>query len=250
MIICLIIYSIYVLSAIVSSFSAFRLNPSISQWVERAGTATGASLRGFAYASDKKALQAFGNIIFVLAAVMFVVAVVFNKIVGEGFRQLLTVGFVFCIYSSGSIGAWANNREKILREFFETAKTDSENYGKLYLIVSTLIFSIFTAIGVIAGELSFSYLGVMGGIVVLGLVAIVFIIILTKTISVMIVFAPALLMIALLWASMIVVRQVLEIGKNRLLNIINLYFLLGSIYLGLLSFPGLRVWLKVPAICQ
>lgn len=250
MLICFTLFVIYAISVLTCTFSVFRLNPSMKNWIDKTGTLATLSLHELAALSDKEALKAFHRYLLFAAAIAFALANLLSQMLGEQARQVLLVCAVVFFYSAGSIGAWSNNRAKITQKFLDETKRDSGRYAKYYLFFSLLLLLVVVAISTVVGEAAFSNLGPLVVFVVLGLILVIGSLVLANSISVAFVFAPAFLVIAYLWLAIFVARGALAIGRNRLINALGAYCILGTIYLALLSLPGLRVWLGIPAICQ
>ncbi|WP_315139140.1 hypothetical protein [Achromobacter marplatensis] len=250
MIVCLTIFIVYVISVFVSGFAAFRINPSIRKWIEKSSLLTERSLRQLAYVSDESALAAFKKYIFGLAAVLFFLVVVLGQFITEPTRQVLSVGFVALLYIGSSIGAWSHNREEIVREFLEDAKTTSKKVAMGYSLLAALMLSFVIGVGLWAGELDLFNLSNLVRFLVFGFAAVVVAGILVRFFSVAFILVPAFIAISFLWLSIYVARSVLVVGKETLVNLFCAYCVLGTIYLALLSMPGLRIWLNIPAICQ
>jgi hypothetical protein len=246
MLICFTFFVIYAISVLTCTFTVFRLNPSMKNWIDKTGTLATSSLHELAALSDKEALRAFHRYLLFAAAIAFALA----TLLGEHARQVLLVCAVVFFYSAGSIGAWSNNRAAIIQKFLDETKRDSGRYTKYYLIFSLLLLLVVVSISTAVGEAAFANIGPPVVFVVLGLFLVIGSIVLANSISVAFVFAPAFLVIAYLWLAIFVARGVLLIGRNCLINALGAYCILGTIYLALLSLPGLRVWLGIPAICQ
>lgn len=250
MLICFTFFVIYAISVLTCTFTVFRLNPFMKSWIDRTGTLTTSSLLELAELSDTDALRAFHRYLFLAAAIAFALAALLGQVLGEQARQVLIVcSFVF-FYAAGSIGAWSNNRAEITQKFLDDTKRESGRYAKYYLIFSLLMLLVVVSISALAGEAAFANLGPLVVFAVLGLALVIGSLVLANSISVAFVFAPAFLVIAYLWLAIFVARGALAVGRNRLINALGVYCVLGTIYLALLSLPGLRVWLGIPAICQ
>lgn len=250
MLICFTLFVIYAISVLTCTFTVIRLNPSIRNWIDKTETMATSSLSALAELSDRDALEAFHQYLLFAAVIAFALVVLLGQLLGEQARQVLLACAVVFFYSAGSIGAWSNNRAKITQHFLDETRKDSGRYAKYYLALSLLILLVVASVGIAAGEVAFANLGPLVAFVVLGLAIIIGSVILVNSISVAFVFAPAFLVIAYLWLTIFVARGALAVGKNRLINILGVYCVLGTIYLSLLSLPGLRVWLGIPAICQ
>jgi len=222
----------------------------MKSWIDRTGTLATSSLLELADLSDKEALKAFHRYLLSAATLAFALVTLLSQVLGEQARQVLLVCAVVFFYSAGSIGAWSNNRAEITQQFLDETKRDSGRYAKYYLTFSLLLLLVVVSISAVAGAVAFANLGPIVIFVVLGLALVIGSLVLANSISVAFVFAPALLVIAYLWIAIFVARGALAIGRNSLINVLGVYCILGTIYLSLLSLPGLRVWLGIPAICQ
>lgn len=250
MLVCFTLFIFYTISVFTSTFTVFRLNPSMKNWIDRTGTLATSSLLELADLSDKDALKAFHRYLLFAAAITFAFVILLGSMIGEIARQVLLVCTVVFFYSAGSIGAWSNKRAEITQQFLDETKRDSGRYAKYFLISSLLLFLVVVSISAAAGELAFENLGPLVLFIVFGLVVVIGSLVLANSISVAFVLAPALVAIAYLWLAIFVARGALAVGKNRLINALGVYCILGTVYLALLSLPGLRVWLGIPAICQ
>lgn len=250
MLICFTLFIIYAISVLTSTFTVFRLNPSMKSWIDKTGTLATSSLLALADLSDKEALKAFHRYLLFAAAITFALVIFLGGMLGEQARQVLLACAVVFFYSAGSIGAWSNNRAEITQKFLDETKRDSGRYTKYFLIFSILLFLVVVSISATLGELAFENLGPLVLFIIIGLAVVIGALVLANSISLALVFAPALVAIAYLWLAIFVARGALAVGKNRLVNALAAYCILGTAYLALLSLPGLRVWLGIPAICQ
>ena len=250
MMFCIVFYALYAISVLICTFAVFRLNPALKNWIDRFSDLATASLMDLAKSSDKEALNAFALFLLVAGLTAFGLLVAFDSFLGDRARSVLSVAIAIFIYAYGSIGAWSNNREKITQQFIDETWRDSGRYTKYYLAISLFLFLVIVGICALAGELGFTVLGPMLIFIIAGLAALVGSVVLANSVAILLVFAPALAAIAVLWVAILLARGALAIGKNGFVNAIAAYSILGTLYLALLSLPGLRLFFNVPAICQ
>jgi len=218
--------------------------------MDEAGALTATSLVDLAELSDSEALKAFHKYLVFAAILFLIIGVLFYRIVGGQVGYVFGATALVFFYTAGSINAWSNNRAEIVREFIGDAKKESGRYVRYYLIFSIIILVIVGSVGTLAGELTLANFGPLIFFIVAGLIVVIGSLVLAKSASVAVVFAPALVAMAYLWITIMVARGVLVVGKRRLVNFLIAYFIIGSSYITLLSFPALRVWFGVPACCQ
>ena len=100
-----------------------------------------------------------------------------------------------------------------------------------------------------AGELTTHNLMVLLGLAGLGFVGVVVMPAITSSLAYAVVLAPPMLALAYVWLSIRAARLTLKLGSAWLRNALVVYLFASSAFFTAASFPVLKDWLGLPAIC-
>ncbi|MDR9837648.1 hypothetical protein [Herbaspirillum huttiense] len=249
MVICSILFILFVISLFWVSFKALKLNSSVSLWMEKISSSTEGGLVKMASLSDSRALKAFGAYFLVLAALAFVAFAALKDSVTPSVRQGIAVTFVVCFYLSGSIGAWSKNREKILDEFLVTVPkriTQGLTWGALASAISVALVY-FVSPTIQANWESFFWPSIAAGACLTLLI--VFGLIISDGVTTGIIYGPALLALIYLRGVIATSRLLLKYGNTWGNNLLVLYSILFTAYFTLTAMPRLSQALGACPIC-
>lgn len=251
MLLCKILLFLLGISLLVVSFSAFRLSPPIKAWIERALENTNLGLIELAETSSSEALRAF-SIYFGSAAILALAIGMLGDIANLDVAVKNTFGVTgYALgYAALSIYAWNKRRQEILDELVSRAKQESMRYSKYFAFFSIFILMTAAAISALIGEAALSSFGPIALILFAGALALVATTVMANTISLVVVFGPALAAIVYLWVAIYVARGALVIGERRLVNFLVLYGVAGTLYFTVLGLPELRASLGLPILCR
>lgn len=247
---CSALFILFVISLLVTSFSAFQLSPSMSRWIDRFMNSTESGIEELAALSERDALRTFGIFLGGTAAFLFLLSYLGAALFAVELKNGLIVSAVALGYTSMSINAWSKNREAILGKFKQEAIADVRRYIKYFLAFSALLVTLVSVISVAVGQFVYASLEPLIFFVLTGIFAIVVAIFLSSSISLTMVFGPAVMALVYLWLCIFSARAALIVGKARLKNFLVTYCIFATAYATVLSFPAIRNNLGLPVLCQ
>lgn len=177
-------------------------------------------------------------------------AALFQKLSTAATQPAIAAMALLMFYVNLSVNAWRTRRATITKEFVAKAAEDSMKFTE-YFIVSTVL--VIVAIALFAWSFDQSPEPALWP-VALFLCAIFLALILASVFAAVlgwaIVLGPAIILLSTVFFCTQLAKFVTRIGTNSLRQALVWYGIFGTMYLGLLSMPGLRATLGVPAICQ
>lgn len=250
MLICLLLYVIYGVGLLLSTFALFERSESMNTWILRIQNSTESGLLEIAKMSTDEALRYLKFFFFGAAGVLFIAYAIVKNEFHSKHSDVISVFCILFVYIGASINAWSHRRVEIIDEFKMGLVSDARKAIKFAFLISLLMLLIIISISFSFNMLPFGALKpALEGVVLLGL-ALVVSAIAVKFLSLGFIFVPALIAISYLWMVVSVAKITLKIGRKGLFNLFIAYFIVGSLYFALLSLPGLRLWMNIPAICQ
>lgn len=250
MLVCTILYFLLCISLFVASFSAFKLSPSMRDWIGKALATTSLSLAVLATLPTQEALKAFYRIFLAVAALLFIGTIASEKIANGYAKNALSVCFFICFYTGLSIRAWSERKEEIFGKFLADLKSETVKYPKYFAILSIILLIIAGSVSAAAGEFAINTFTSLITFLAAGMLSLLASIWLANSASLVVVFGPALAATGFLWLTIYVARISLWIGSQGLVNLLVLYAIIGTMYFTVMSFPELMANLGIPSICR
>lgn len=250
MLICKILFFLFSIGLLVTSFSAFNLSPSLRKWIERALTSTSLGLSELASFSTQEALVVFSRYFGGAGAFVLIISALFSAQIDGQSKELLNLLAFALIYSAASINAWNQRRAEILAQFISEAKRDTLRYTKYFSMFSLLLLLVTASVSTLLGEMLLNFFGPLVLFLVAAVLTFAVAIIMGNTVSLLIVFGPALVAVSYLWLTIYVARGALAVGRRRLVNLLVLYTVFATLYFTALGFPELRESLHLPVLCR
>lgn len=249
MYLCIALVIPYLVFILLFTHGLFVRNPAMKDWIYRIQTSTKINLAEMASLSTLDAIRTFQAYLFVFAFVIFLGGLFVAHVVSDAVRSIFMICALTVGYCGLSIGAWSNRRKEITKDFVADA------IGKIRsgLIFVPLVVLLMIAVGIVFHmrfsiplDTIFYYASLAFGA---GIMIWTISVCIATSISLAIIFLPALLALAYLWLVIKLSRLVLSMGGRGLANVIEVYGVVGSIYLLIASFPELQSALGMPHIC-
>ncbi len=252
MFLCTVLFLLYAFTVLLSSFGLFQFRDGTKALIASMNAHTKSGLIQIAESSDEKALKVFGNLFGFIAVP---IAAFYLVVVALGFQLSAVVArnailaVAACVYIAGSINGWSRMRGKIKPELIASLKSSGVEGAAVGVIAVAMLAILYIALGMFNSS-NWLYLAlgfIAGGIVCALMVSIGFW--LAGSVSMVLAFGPAFLALIYLRFVIRVAQWSLRLGKNFFYNLCIAYFIVGTIYLALLSVPGLAAKWGVKPLC-
>jgi len=132
MVLCHILFLLWVISLLPAGFAALSLKESTRAWIARIEGSAEKGLVKMASLSDEDALRTLRTYFLILAVASLIAFIVAREVAGPATKQVLAFATVVPFFFAGSMGAWANNREKILKDLLIGVKVKVVPGDKFY----------------------------------------------------------------------------------------------------------------------
>ncbi|NKI70833.1 hypothetical protein GN109_15525 [Collimonas pratensis] len=251
MTVCASLFLLFILSILTTSFTLFQLNDGMKKWIENIENSTEIGLIRMASLSDKKTLITFGSLFVLIGMTLFAVSLASKNYVSAETYRNLSISWVVCFYCGGSIGAWSHKRKEIFEKFLVDTKQQFIKFTKYFLVFSVILAMLFIVlINLTTYPLSSNLLKPMAYLIPIAFVVLILAIFLGNSLSLGLIFGPALIALIYLRITIFIARTSLKLGKKSFMNLLTLYFIVGTLYISLLTFPALKTMTGISAICQ
>nr|WP_151201327.1 hypothetical protein [Herbaspirillum sp. B39] len=228
-------------------FTALRLRTSTRAWIDRIEGSTEKGLAKMASLSDEAALRTLRTYFFIVSVLAFIAFIAAKDVASPGTKQVLAFAIVVPFFFTGSMGAWANNRDKILKDLLIGLKIRVVRgllWGGIAICTLAVLFCLVTPVNWSEGENWVSLVGVVVGLTLCVGVGMA----LGEGLTTGIIYGPAILTLLYIRLTIVASRFFLRFGR-WLYNGLVIYGVVATIYMNLLSNPRLAKFWGIGSLC-
>lgn len=234
-----ILLFLFCISILVTSFSLFKLNDTLNEWFLFIEGSVASGLVHIAYFSPKHAFEVLHRYFFYIGWGVTIPQLIIQYKFGVMNELLLYTGLTI-LYISFSLFTWVNRRDEVTKKLASDYVKDVCKVTKWSFVLFFILFIGYSSVQLQANPkyvpeiipASFAFLITVITVALSFGVANLFLYALF--------FAPAI--VAILYVILVIytAKILRALGKNFIINVFVLYFIVGSIYMAVLTYQGLK----------